>query len=70
MLIAGNQSASKETYRINLVKNECVRDADLAQGISCYSTLSPVQIGGEIYFVGFDRTIQVYRRAEKKWEIV
>ena len=70
MLIAGDQNSSKETYKINLVKNECVRDADLAQGITCCYTLSPVQIGGEIYFVGNDRKIQVYRRAEKKWEIV
>jgi len=33
VLIAGDQNGSKEAYRLNLVKNECVKDTDMAQGL-------------------------------------
>ena len=30
VLIAGDYSKTKETYRLNLPKNECVKDTDMA----------------------------------------
>jgi len=30
VLIAGDDNATKETYRLNVVNNECVRDTDMA----------------------------------------
>jgi len=63
-------SASKETYKLNLVTNECARDTDMVLRLNCFATLSPVLLGGKAYFVNFEREIQAYNIVEKKWEIV
>ena len=70
MLIAGDANITKEAYRLNLLQNECVRDTDMAMGVGCYWTLSPVVIEGAAYFVGCDRRIQEYTIAERKWKMV
>ena len=72
VLIVGgyNSTNSRETYRLNLVTNECVRDTETVQGVCCYCTLSPVLAEEVAYFVGNDRSIHIYKIAEKKWEIV
>jgi len=70
VLIAGDHKWTKEIYRLNLVKNECVRETDSAKGLSYGYTLAPILVDGDAYFVENYRKIHVYRISERKWEVV
>jgi len=69
VLIAGDDISTKESYRLNLVKNECEHDTDMETGVKCCECLSPVLLDGVAYFVGSYK-IHAYTIAERKWKTI
>ena len=66
VLLAGNSSA--DTYRVDLIKNKCVKDSPRVSSSWINFSMAPVIIGGSAYFTDNSRAIHIYRMKERKWE--